>query len=42
MAKGKRIMGLLIEDSEVGAVSSGYSLKKIVCLPFYIKYGGIG
>jgi len=28
MAKSKRIMGLLEEDFEVGAVSSGFSLKK--------------
>jgi hypothetical protein len=28
MAKGKRIMGLLKEDFEVGAVSNGYSFKE--------------
>jgi hypothetical protein len=47
MAKSRRIMGLLEEDFEAGAVSSGFSfLKKkennIVCLPFHIKCTGIG
>jgi hypothetical protein len=28
MAKGKRIMGLLKEDFEVGAVTGGYYYKK--------------